>query len=133
MLINFSDKDILRSKIVRPGWYRVRIDSVNTGISKKGDSTNYRLDGTILRSAEAGDTNPDEFAGVPTPFWNFNSKFLSPMVAFFAAFGVDVEQTKRADIDAVVSRELEIFIGNGLGEDGRMQNKITDQYRPAQG
>jgi hypothetical protein len=128
MLINFSDKDILRGKIVRPGWYRVRIDQVNNGLSKRGDSTNYRIDGTILRSAEDGS---EEFAGVPTPFWNFNSKFLTPMIGFFSAFGVDVQETKRADVDATVGKELEVFIGNGLGEDGRMQNQINDQYRPA--
>ncbi|MGA8764738.1 MAG: hypothetical protein WB562_17850, partial [Candidatus Sulfotelmatobacter sp.] len=64
MFVEFSQKDVDRAKIVKPDWYRVRITGINSKISKNGDSTNFFMEGSILKNADNGS---EEFAGVPTP------------------------------------------------------------------
>lgn len=129
MIIEFTREDLLRSKIVNPAWYRVRIDSVETALSKNGDSTNIILKGVILFDADTGST---EFADVPTPYWNFNTKAKGFMVGFFNALGVEINEGSRVDFDAVVGKEVEVFIENDLFE-GKVVNRINHKYRAIRG
>src|SRR5262245_44204620 len=98
--ISFSDRDMLRGKIVTPAWYRLRIDTIGEAPAKidpnnpKPPSTNYPVEAVILFNGDNGST---EFAGVPIE-WNFNSKAIGFAVGFLKAFGVDVEANKRYDL-----------------------------------
>ena len=82
-VISFSEKDLLRGKIVEPAWYRVRIDNIGEAPSKDGGSTNYPVEGVILKNADNGS---EDFKGVPIE-WNFNSKAIGFAVGFLQAFG----------------------------------------------
>lgn len=130
-IISFDDSDILRNKIVTPGWYRVRVTKVGTKPSKGTNpdtSTIWPVDGVIIKNAENGST---EFAGVPTPAgWNFNDnpKAKGFMIGFFQALGQDVETKKRYELAAAEGKELDVFIENSNFE-GRIINRINHQYR----
>jgi hypothetical protein len=57
-VVQFGQRDLLRGKIVTPGWYRVRIETVGEApakASEKGPSTNYPVEGTILFNGDNGD------------------------------------------------------------------------------
>lgn len=123
-LIQFTEKDILRSKVVTPGWYRVRIDGSGQKPSKDGGSMNYTMEGTILFNADDGSK---EFTGVPLD-WNFNSKAIGFMVGFFSALGAEVTANSRLNTDNAVGKELDIFVENELYQ-GTMKNRINHKYR----
>jgi hypothetical protein len=125
MFIEFSEKDILRGKLIQPGFYRVRIDDVKEGLSKNGDSTNWVIDGTILFNADNGDKS---FEGCPTPYWNFNSKAPGFFLGILAALGTVPEPGKRYDPKGLKGKEVDIMITNELYE-GRMVNRVPHQYR----
>ena len=125
-LIDFSEEDILRSKIVEPAWYRCKIETVELpAISSKGDSTNYVLKGKILFNADSGDKT---FAGVPCPYWGFNSKAKSNMVGLFAAFGAEPKSGSRMELNDVEGKEIDVFIENDL-YNGQTVNRIHHKYR----
>ena len=123
--IDFSQEDLNRGKIISPAWYRVHIDDITQALSKNGDSTNYLVKGTITKNADTGDV---EFAGFPTPYWNFNSKAKGFMIGFFAALGFDPQAGTRYDLEAMKGKDLEVMIENELYE-GRMINRINHKYR----
>ena len=124
-IIEFSERDILRSKIITPGWYRVKIDSTGESLSKDGNSTNWGMEGTVLFNADTGDK---EFAGCPTPYWNFNSKARGFMIGFFASLGVEVKKDSRFELNNTIGKELDVFIENDTFE-GRLVNRINHKYR----
>ena len=124
-MVDFSDKDILRSKLITPGWYRVRIDAIGEAPSKDGNSTNWPVDATVLFEA---DSNSKEFEGCPAPYWNFNSKARGFMVGFFNALGITPEAGKRYDLAATEGKTLDIYIDNETYE-GRLINRFNHKYR----
>lgn len=124
-IIEFSSDDLLRGKIITPGWYRVKIGSVRDALSKAGDSTNYILEGRVLHNADDGSV---EFAGVPTPYWNFNSKAKGFMVGFFQALGQEVKDGVRFELKHAEGKEIDVFIENDMFE-GRLVNRINHKYR----
>jgi len=127
-VIQFGDRDIMRGKVITPSWYTVKIESVGEAPAKqseKGPSTNYPVEGTIIRNADNGDT---EFAGVPLD-WNFNSKSIGFCVGFCAAFGVEVKAGTRFDLKSAEGRELDVFVENGEWQ-GRIVNRVNHKYRP---
>ncbi|HWY33595.1 MAG TPA: hypothetical protein VNX68_03045 [Nitrosopumilaceae archaeon] len=129
MLIEFSEKDILRSKIVEPAWYTVKIDSFESKLAGSGKSTNIRLEGTIVKNADTGDT---KFAGVPAPyFWFFNTGAIGKMIPLIQAVDPTVEVTPhfRLNMEGLIGKEVEMFIGNGEYNNS-ITNAITGQYRP---
>jgi hypothetical protein len=124
-MIQFSDRDLLRGKIVEPAWYLVNITNIGEAPSKDGNSTNYPVEGAIVRNAETGS---EDFAGVPLD-WNFNSKAIGFAVGFLAAFGVDVKAGARFDLANAVGRQIEVFVENDTWQ-GRMVNRVNHKYRP---
>ena len=124
-IISFSDRDLLRGKIVEPAWYVVTIENIGEAPSKDGGSTNYPVEGTIVRNADNGS---DTFAGVPID-WNFNCKAIGFAVGFLQAFGVDVKAGARFDLNNAVGKQLEMFIENGEWQ-GRLKNNVPHKYRP---
>jgi hypothetical protein len=125
-MIEITERDILRGKIVTPGWYRVRVDTVGEAPAKdqtKGPSTNYPVEGTIIKNADDGST---EFAGVPLD-WNFNSKATGFTIPFLSAFGVEVKPG-RVDLKAAEGRELDVFVENDT-YNNRLVNRVNHKYR----
>jgi len=126
--VSFSDRDLLRGKVVTPAWYRVRIESVGEApakASEKGPSTNYPVEGTILFN---GDTGDKEFANVPLD-WNFNSKAIGFAVGFLQAFGVEVKSGVRFDLKSAEGRELDVYVENDTYQN-RLVNRVNHKYRP---
>jgi hypothetical protein len=127
-VVSFSDRDLLRGKVVTPGWYRTRIDNVGEApakTSEKGPSTNYPVEATILFNGDTGDT---EFASVPLD-WNFNSKAIGFAVGFLQAFGVEVKANTRFDLKSAEGREVDVFVENDTYQN-RLVNRVNHKYRP---
>ena len=127
-IITFSEKDILRSKIVEPAWYRVRIDSVGEKPSKDGGSINFPVEGTILGNADNGDK---AFASVPLT-WNFNSKAMGFAIGFLASFGVEVTPNSRVELDSASGKEIDIYVETDT-YNGNLINRVNHKYRAPRG
>lgn len=126
-VISFSERDLMRGKIVTPAWYRVRIETIGEAPAKqseKGPSTNYPVEATILFN---GDTGSVEFAGVPVD-WNFNSKAIGFAVGFLQSFGVDVKSGTRFDLKSAEGREVDVFVENDTWQN-RLVNRVNHKYR----
>jgi hypothetical protein len=122
----FSEKDMMRGKIVPPAWYRVRVDQITPKLSKNGDSTNYLVEGTILFNADDGTT---DLANFPLE-WNFNSKAMGFTRGFLEANGVSVEPGVRYSLTdgRFAGQEIDVFVENDLYE-GRTVNRVNHKYR----
>ena len=128
-VVSFSDRDLLRGKVITPGWYRVRVESVGEAPAKasdKGPSTNYPVEGTVLFNGDNGGT---EFANTPID-WNFNSKAIGFAVGFLKAFGVEVKSGVRFDLKSAEGRELDVYIENDTYQN-RLVNRVNHKYREA--
>jgi len=124
-IIQFTEKDLLRDKIVEPGMYKVHIDDVSNGeASKDGKSINYVVEATIIKNADNGS---EEFAGVPLT-WNFNSKAISFMKGLFEALGETVTAQSRFDTNALSGHNVEVQVLNDT-YNNKMQNKVQHNYR----
>jgi len=123
-IIEFSERDIKRGIIVTPAWYRMRIDEVGEKLSKDGRSTNYVVDGTILKNADDG---TEQFAGVPVS-WNFNSKAPGFMVGYFQSFGQEVTAGSRFELGNTIAKELDVYVENDTYEN-RLINRVNHKYR----
>lgn len=124
-IIGFSDRDILRGKVITPGWYRVSIGGVGENPSKDGGSTNYPVEATVIKNAEDGSI---DFAGTPID-WNFNSKAIGFAVGYLTALGYEVASGKRFDLANTAGKEIEVFIENDTYQ-GRLVNRVNHKYRP---
>lgn len=125
--VEFTNRDLLRSTIVEPAWYRVRIETVGEAPAKqseKGPSTNYPIEGTVLFNGDNGDT---KYAGVPID-WNFNSKAMGFAVGFLKAFGVEPQAGVKIELKSAEGRELDVFIENDTWQN-RPKNQINHKYR----
>jgi hypothetical protein len=129
-IISFSDDDILRTKIVTPSWYVVRVEHILQKNSK-GDNpettTIWPVEGKILRNENGN----EEFAGVPTPAgWNFNDnpKAKGFILGFLSALDVEVKPGQRIELSAAEGQELLVFIENDMFE-GRVINRINHKYK----
>src|SRR5689334_22753877 len=125
MILEFSESDLLQSIVLKPGWYRVVIESVEDKVSSKGDSTNTWLKGKVLFDADSGateytdgvdkDGNPvvKKIAGTPTPFpWLFNSKGAFAAVGFAQALGMEVKPGSKINLQAAQGKQIDMFIEN---------------------
>lgn len=123
-MIQISDKDMLRGKVYTPGWYTVHIEQIGEKLAKNQESTNYVVEGTILRNADDGS---EDFAKHPLE-WNFNSKAMGFVVGFLTALGVEVQSNKRYDLSAFAGRNIDVYVENDLYE-GRQVNRVNHKYR----
>lgn len=132
-IITFDEADLLRRKIVTPGWYRVLITSVgqrNASGNNPQTSTVYPIEGKILKNADTGST---EFAGVPTPsnwMMNDNPNAKEIFASFFEALGAEIKPGTRLELQAAEGKELDVYIANDTW-DGRVVNRVKPQYRRA--
>jgi hypothetical protein len=127
-VISFSQRDLLRGKIVTPAWYRVKVESVGEAPAKqsdKGPSTNYPVEATIMFN---GDNGSIEYTGVPVD-WNFNSKAIGFAVGFLSSLGVEVKAGTRFDLKAAEGMEIDVFVENDTYQN-RLVNRVNHKYRP---
>lgn len=127
-VVTFTQRELMKGKLVDPGWYRVKIENVGEAPAKasdKGPSTNYPVEGTIMFH---GDTGDQKFAGVPLD-WNFNSKAIGFAVGFLESLGATVSAGARFDLAAARSKEIDVFVENDTYQ-GRMVNRVNHKYRP---
>lgn len=127
-MIEFSQREILRGKIVEPAWYRVSIDDYEKKMAAKGDSTNHIYEATIVQNSDNGDT---KFVGVPLQF-QFNSKAIGFMLPFFNAMlpeGEEVQAGSRFQEDAAKGKTIDVLVKNEE-YDGRLINKVRDYRKP---
>lgn len=124
--VEFTESDLLRSKIVTPGWYRLNLGMVSEWTPTKAqDSNNLTVDGTIQFNADNGDT---EFAGVPiTLQFNDKPKARGFMEGFLRALGVSVE-AGRYDLGAAAGKQIDAYIETEVYE-GRARNRCNHKYR----
>jgi hypothetical protein len=123
-IIEFSDRDMNRGKVIDPAWYQVKIENVGEAPSRDGGSTNYPVEGVIIRNADSGD---EKFAGMPIE-WNFNSKAIGFAAGFLQALGIDVKAGARFDLANAIGHTVEVFIENGEWQ-GRIVNRVNHKYR----
>ena len=127
-IISFTEQDLLRGKPLDPAWYVVRVDNIGEGPSKDGGSTNYPVEGTIIKDADTGD---EKFAGYPLN-WNFNSKAMGAARGFLECFNVQVTVKTRYDLASAEGKLLEVYVENGEWQ-GRIVNRVNHKYRPHKG
>ena len=126
-MLDVTPKDAMRGVNIEPaGWYTVRIDTVGENVpSKKGDSENILVEGTILRNADNGD---EKYANYPTPFWLFNTKAAGFAVGLLRAGGHEVVPG-RVNLKVMEGQTIDVFIKNEEFE-GKINSKVDHQYRP---
>ena len=125
-IISFTDRDLLRGRVIEPAWYLVTIDNVGEAPSKDGGSTNYPVEATIIKNADNGS---EEFKGMPVE-WNFNSKALGFARGFLESFNLELKAGARYELKSAEGKQIEVFIENGEWQ-GRMVNRVNHKYRPA--
>lgn len=125
-IIQFSDRDLLRGKVIEPAWYLVHIESIGEAPSKDGGSINYPVEGTIIKNADSGD---EAFKGAPLD-WNFNSKAIGFARGFLESFGLSLTSNTRYELKSAEGKMLEVFVENDTWQ-GRMVNRVNHKYRPA--
>jgi hypothetical protein len=125
-MVDFTESDLLRKKVVPPAWYLIEIQSIGVWTeSKDKQSKNILLEAMILKNADNGNT---EFAGVPVTL-QFNSKpkargFLE---GFLFGLGVEIDPG-RFNLAGAQGQKLEAFVENETWE-GRIRNRINHKYR----
>lgn len=126
-VVSFSNKEILRGKIVEPAWYRVKIESVGEAPAKasdKGPSTNYPVESVILFNGDSGAT---QFTGVPIS-WMFNSKAISFAIGFVESLGVEIKPDTRLELKAGEGMEIDVYVETDTYQ-GRFVNRVNHKYR----
>ena len=126
VLIEFSNDDLLRGKLVEPSWYRMKIGETKTSMSKDGGSTNYEVEMRIIKNADNGST---EYTDVPVSA-RFNSKAKGFMVGFFESLGMEVGPGRPFNLGASEGHEIDAFIERNEFE-GKLSNRINHKYRKA--
>jgi hypothetical protein len=120
--LNITPEDLLKGKLVAPGWYPALIKNVEEKPSKGDGSTNWNLEFKILEGTE--------FSGVPV-YRTFNEKGAGFAQNFVLACGGKFEKGKSFELDfhKTVGTKLKIYITNALYE-GKMKNQVED-FQPA--
>lgn len=120
--------DVLRSKVIEPGWYLARITKAVDKPAKTDGSMNSELSFEIV-SPSGGGTTP--FKGVPVSNV-FNEKFPGFAIEFIEAMGGKVSESSTVEFEIgpkLVGKPIEINVNNELYQT-RMLNKIIG-FRPA--
>lgn len=131
--ITITPKDLLRSKILDPTWYRLKVEEALEEPTKKGDSTNYIIDFVVTKGPAQKDKDGTEFSPVGVPvrrYWN--EKAPSFAVPFFIAFGVQfsLTESKTLRFEDTKGKEVDAYIVTGMDDKGKPQNQVED-FAPA--
>lgn len=126
-MININRKDVLRSTIVPPDWYTVKVKGVTKKPATSDGSTNYFFS---IEIAEG------ENAEIPTKDFLVNEKgVFSSGLNFFVACGfprTELEKLRKGeattvqlDENACVGKVIKAFVANTKWEN-RVSNECTD-------
>lgn len=124
--MNITPNDVKSGKLVRAGWYNVRVENVKQELASDKTSHNTRIDVIGLD----GDA-----AGVPVPTW-FNEKFAQGAIPFVRATGGKVTEEDGLDPDydfeVQVGKTVMAHIVTSRGKTGndKPRNQIDD-WAPA--
>ena len=126
-IVQFTEEDVLRGKIVDPGWYKIQIGEFAEEVTKSGDSTNYVFRDCKIIAHENGDS---KFAGVPIKIL-FSAKPTARgfMMGFFKALGYEAEPGKRLAIENAAGKEVMAFVETN-NYNGNLSNRINHKYKP---
>lgn len=120
-VLSLTKKDILRSKIVKPGWQPVLVTKVAQEPAKSdgGASQNHVLDFEITEG---------EFAGVPLRSW-ISEKAPGTGMSYLRACGFTIsEEGGDFDLDKTKGKKLMAHVET-VEYKGNFQNSVTD-FRP---
>ena len=123
-MISFTQRDLLRGKILQPGWYHMRIEGIGEKPSNDGGSINYPIEGTVIANADTGST---EKAGVPVD-WMFNSKAIGFATGMLAALGINVAPGQRVELSALAGKDLDVWVEPDTYQN-RLVNRVNHKYR----
>ena len=126
-VIDFSQDDLLRGKLVSPGWYLIELGPFVQKLAKSGETNNYIFeDSKIIKNAETGSV---EFASVPLQIlFSGHPKAKGFMVGFLSALGAKIEAGSRFNLENASGKQVEVFVDNDTYE-GRQVNRINHMYR----
>jgi hypothetical protein len=125
-LVEFTESDLLRNKVVVPAWYHLELGLVSEwSPSKDQQSNNCTVEAVIQFNADTGDK---EFAGVPLTL-QFNDKVKARgfIEGFLRALGEDVK-AQRYDLGAATGKFVDAYVENETYE-GRIRNRVNHKYR----
>jgi len=109
--------DMLRSKVVEPGWYATKVTKVSQEPASTDGSTNTIVDMII--------TQPGAFEGVPLRRY-FSEKAPGFAAPFLIAVGCNLgDNGAVVDFERAVGREILTYIKNEMYGD-RQTNKAED-------
>lgn len=109
-------EDMLRSKVIEPGWYKVVIKNVTQEPAKTDGSTNTWVD-MVITDGPSKD--------VPLRK-NFSEKAPGFAVPFLAALGTSVgEQGMTVDMSLAKGKSLLVYVLN-KSYNNQMQNSVED-------
>lgn len=116
-------EDMLRSKILDPGWYRMRVKKVWQEASAAGDSTNTWVEFTVI----SGPAQKDHSDAKDTPVRRcFSEKAPGFIVPFLKAAGAQVAADGGDfDVEKSVGKEMGVYIENKMYEN-KPQNNAAD-------
>jgi hypothetical protein len=118
--ITISKEDLLRGKVLDPGWYAVSISDVQDKTSKKGDSINTTVFFDVIQEGP--------FTGCKL-FRLFNEKAPGFAIPFIEAItGKKLEEEGTYDLKAAIGRQIMVYVKNEIYE-GAMQNRV-EGFRP---
>jgi hypothetical protein len=118
-VLNYSKEDLLRGKLVDPGWYRSKVKSVEEKPSSTDSSQNWNVEFLIIGTA---------FEGVPVKR-TFNEKAPGFAVDFLMQFGWKPDANGGSlDLHKTEGKTVKIHIINDNYQN-RMTNKI-DGFMP---
>lgn len=117
--------DMLRSKVLDPAWYKVKVTKVSQEEANTDSSMNTWIDFVVL----SGPAQKDGSQPVDVPLRRcFNEKAPGFIVPFLSACGTKVgENGGNFDIERSVGREMFVYVKNRLWENN-LQNDVAD-YR----
>lgn len=120
--VTFGQDDILRAKLLTPGWYPVRV----TKFSEEQAST----DGSALYVYELK-VEGGPFGGVPLRS-QISEKALGMGIEFLESCGFEVKPGVPLELDKCVGKKIDVFVQRGEWK-GKANNQVAQFRKSAQG
>ena len=117
--MTITEEDLLRSKIVTPGWYKAVVKDINQEQAADGQSLNTIVDIIV--------TEDGEFKGVPLKRY-FSEKAPGFSVTFFEACGAKIAAGSSYAWEPCKGKTLQVYVINGEYR-GRKTN-VAEDFRP---
>jgi hypothetical protein len=122
--LTITKEDLLKSKILEPGWYKVKITNATSKPASTDGSIVYTLEMVVTSGPKQKDGAMP--AGLKL-FRTYSEKAPGFAVKLFQALGAKIDPEKGAEVDfaSTVGRELGAYVKNDLYK-GVMKNVVED-------